>query len=81
MASSDSIPLIELIGELRRSHDVIVPYSRLWRGCVEASFPAQRVRNRWFVRRCDLPLVIEALGIDAPAAPETPATVPSPAIA
>jgi hypothetical protein len=40
----------------------------LWKGAVEGAFPAERVRNRWYVQRADLPRVAQALGIAAASA-------------
>ncbi len=56
-------PLTSLPTELRRHYGQTASYSVLWKGAVEGAFPAERVRNRWYIQRADLPRVAQALGI------------------
>jgi hypothetical protein len=55
--------LSDVPAELRRLYGQTASYSVLWKAAVEGAFPAERVRNRWFVRRTDLPRVAQALSI------------------
>ena len=48
----DRCALSDIPAELRRLYGQTASYSVLWKAAVEGAFPAERVRNRWFVRRC-----------------------------
>lgn len=66
--SSDRLPLIELMRELRERYGGSVAYNHLWKLCAEGRVPAVRDRSRWFVDRKDVPLVAKALGLSTPTA-------------
>jgi nucleoid-associated protein YgaU len=55
--------LSDIPAELRRLYGQTASYSVLWKAAVEGAFPAERVRNRWYIQRADLPRVAQALGI------------------
>ena len=55
MTPEDRCALSDIPSELRRLYGQTASYSVLWKAAVEGAFPAERVRNRWYVRRADLP--------------------------
>ena len=66
MSDLDTIRLTHLANELRRCGLVEHPpaYDRLYRGVLSGLFPAEQSDGgRWSVRRSDLPLVANALGL------------------
>lgn len=66
MPDQDLIPLTHLGRELVASGFAVQSpsYDRLYRGALNASFPAEQVvSNRWSVRRGDLPKVAAAFGL------------------
>jgi hypothetical protein len=72
MTSEDRCALSDIPAELRRRYGQTASYSVLWKAAVEGDFPAERVRNRWFVRRSDLPRVAQVLGIPTASAARPP---------
>jgi len=63
----DTIPLAQLPRELAAQFTNPPKYRDLYVKIVDGDLPASRQRGRWTVRRCDLPLIAETLGLKAAA--------------
>lgn len=63
MQPNESLSLVDVLQEIRRTYGQPVTYNILWKLIAEGSIPAERVRGRWQVQRRDLARVAEALGI------------------
>ncbi len=69
----DTLELVEVPAELRRTHGLAVSYQRLWAAAVNGIIPARRVGRRWNVRRGDLPRIAAVLAGPRPPARAEPA--------
>jgi hypothetical protein len=62
MSESDKIQLAFLARELRLLSDQRPPKNRkLWEMIVDGDLPAEQEGGRWFVKRADLPAIVEIL--------------------
>jgi hypothetical protein len=44
-----------------RGHGATCTYMQIWKAVVSGDVPAQRIRNRWHVRRADLQTIAQIL--------------------
>jgi hypothetical protein len=44
-----------------RDHGAACSYMNIWKAVVAGDIPAQRIRNRWHVRKADLPAIAQIL--------------------
>lgn len=44
-----------------RAHGATCSYMHVWKAVVGGDIPAQRIRNRWHVRKADLPAIAQIL--------------------
>ena len=44
-----------------RQHGATCSYMQVWKAVVSGDVPAQRIRNRWHVRKADLPMIAQFL--------------------
>jgi hypothetical protein len=62
MSESDKIQLAFLVRELAPLLDQRPPKNRkLWEMIVDGDIPAEQTGGRWFVKRADLPGIVEIL--------------------
>lgn len=62
MSESDKIQLAFLTRELAKLTDQRPPRNRkLWEMIVDGDLPAEQEGGRWFVKRADLPAIVEIL--------------------
>jgi len=67
-SSSDRLPLVEVLIELRKLYGTAVPYNAVWRLVSQGEVPAIREGQRWYFDRANLPALGKALGLPAPVA-------------
>jgi hypothetical protein len=62
MSDGDKIQLAFLVRELAPLTDQRLPKNRkLWEMIVDGDIPAEQVGGRWFIKRADLPAIVEIL--------------------
>jgi hypothetical protein len=65
---ADTLTIPEILAALRQTFGNRTPaYDRVWLVVAEGRVPAQKVRGRWRIQRCDLPRLATALGLTRPA--------------
>jgi hypothetical protein len=79
LALDGYLALVDLTRKLRDTYGVNIAYNALWRAVIDGTLPAERIRNRWFVKTDDLPKIPALMGHPMPTAPSSAAPAVQPA--